>query len=112
MFPSLPKYKSGTQPVIPWYHKTEEEQLSVMQPGEKCVEADKFLSFIESELFPYIEKNYRPVPYRICSGHSSGGLCVTHSFLMHNNMFNSYIALSPSLYWDAGLVMKKLLNWQ
>jgi tetratricopeptide (TPR) repeat protein len=78
----------------------------VSYPGEKLGEADNYLSFIETELFPYIEKNYRTVPYRICCGHSKGGLCVTHAFLSHTNMFNAFIALNPSLYWDDGLVLK------
>src|SRR5665647_3092959 len=40
--------------------------------------ADQFLSYIEKELFPYVEKNYRTVPCRIFAGHSFGGLCVTY----------------------------------
>jgi hypothetical protein len=106
MFPSVPMYSRGTQPSKPWYNKKENNELRVSRHGEKCGEADKFLSFIETELFPFIEKSYRTLPYRICSGHSSGGLCVTHAFLSHTQMFNSYIALSPSLYWDDGLMMK------
>jgi hypothetical protein len=106
MFPSNPKYSRGTQPTKPWYNKKEDNELRVIRPGEKIGEADKFLSFIETELFPYIEKNYRTIPYRICCGHSKGGLCVTHAFLSHNNMFNAFIALNPSLYWDDGLIMK------
>jgi predicted alpha/beta superfamily hydrolase len=73
---------------------------------EKLGEADKFLHFIETELFPYIEKNFRTLPYRIFSGHSAGGMCVTHAFLSHTNMFNSYIAISPSLNWDSSLFNK------
>jgi len=106
MFPSKPRYSRGTQPTMTWYNKKEDNKLRVSQPDEKVGEADKYLSFIETELFPYIEKNYRTVPYRICCGHSKGGLCVTHAFLSHTNMFNAYIALNPSLYWDDGLVMK------
>jgi uncharacterized protein len=106
MFPSNPVYSRGTQPTKPWYNKKEDSVLRVSRPDEKVGEADKYLSFIEKELFPYIEKNYRTVPYRICCGHSKGGLCVTHAFLSHTNMFNAFIALNPSLYWDDGLVMK------
>jgi len=105
MFPSAPRNSRGTQPAKPWYHQKEDNELRVPRHGEKCGEADKFLSFIETELFPFIEKSYRTLPYRICSGHSSGGLCVTHAFISHTQMFNSYIALSPSLYWDDGLIM-------
>ena len=71
---------------------------------EKLGEADKFLSFIGTELIPFIDKNYRTLPYRIFSGHSAGGMCVTHAFLSHSNMFNACIAISPSLYWDSGFL--------
>ncbi|MDO9255238.1 MAG: alpha/beta hydrolase-fold protein [Bacteroidales bacterium] len=106
MFPSKPEYNRGTQPAKPWYTKKEDAELRASRPGEKIGEADNYLSFIETELFPFIEKNYRTVPYRICCGHSKGGLCVTHAFVSHATMFNAYIALNPSLYWDDGLVMK------
>ena len=106
MFPFKPEYSRGTRPATAWYDKKEENELRVYRPGEKIGEADKYLSFIETELFPFIEKNYRTVPYKIFCGHSKGGLCVTHAFLLHTNMFNAYIALNPSLYWDDGLVMK------
>ncbi len=106
MFPSRPKYSRGTQPAKPWYNKEEDNNLRASLPGEKLGEADNYLSFIETELFPFIEKNYRTVPYRICCGHSKGGLCVTHAFLSHTDMFNAFIALNPSLYWDDGLVLK------
>jgi predicted alpha/beta superfamily hydrolase len=89
-------------PTKPKYDKDGKEIK--YQRWDKLGEADKFLSFIETELFPFIEKNYRALPYRICSGHSAGGICVTHAFLSHNNMFNSYIAISPSLYWDSSLL--------
>lgn len=66
-------------------------------------EADNFLEFIEKELFLFIDTNYRTLPYNIFAGHSAGGMCVTHAFLSHNHMFNSYIAISPSLWWDSNL---------
>jgi uncharacterized protein len=106
MLPSKPLYKRGTQPAAALYNKKEDNELRVDRPGEKIGEADKYLSFIETELFPYIDKNYRTAPYKICCGHSKGGLCVTHAFLTHTGMFNAYIALSPPLYWDDGLIMK------
>lgn len=68
--------------------------------------ADKFLKFIEKELFPYIQTNYRTLPYRIFAGHSASGMCVAHAFLSHNKMFNGYIALSPCFWWDSNLFVK------
>src|SRR6185503_12010488 len=41
--------------------------------------ADNFLKFIETELIPQIEKQYRVQPYRILAGHSLGGLFAIHA---------------------------------
>ncbi len=106
LFPSQPKYMRGFHPAKPWYNIKEENELVLAPKCEICGQADKYLSFIESELIPFVDKNYRTLPYRICSGHSMGALCVTHAFLSHTNLFNSYIALSPPLYWDDGLLLR------
>ena len=64
--------------------------------------ADKFLDFIQTELIPEIEKRYRTAPYRIFAGHSLGGLLAIHSLITRPDLFNAYIAVSPSLQWDDG----------
>jgi len=69
--------------------------------------ADKFLKFIETELMPEVEKRYRVEPYRILAGHSFGGLFAIHAMLSRPELFNSYIAVSPSLQWDDGLLVKR-----
>ena len=63
---------------------------------------DKFLEFIQSELIPEIEKRYRTAPYRIFAGHSFGGLLAIHALITRPDLFNAYIAVSPSLQWDDG----------
>ncbi len=75
-------------------------------PNRASGGANQFLKFIETELFPFIEKEYRTVPYRIIKGHSASGMLVTHAFLSHNHMFNAYIGISPSLWWDSNLFSK------
>lgn len=62
--------------------------------------ADHFLDFIQTELMPEIEKRYRIAHYRIFSGHSLGGLLAIHILTSRPDMFNAYIAVSPSLWWD------------
>jgi predicted alpha/beta superfamily hydrolase len=62
--------------------------------------ADRFLQFIQTELFPEIEKRYPTATYRIFAGHSFGGLLAIHTLVTHTDMFNAYIAISPSLQWD------------
>lgn len=61
---------------------------------------ENFLKFIKDELMPFVEENYNPSPYKIFFGHSLGGLMTTYCLLNHPEMFNSYIAVSPSLWWD------------
>ena len=69
--------------------------------------SDKFLKFIETELIPKIEKDYRTQPYRVFAGHSFGGLFAIHSFLTRPEIFNAYIAVSPSMQWDNHLLSRK-----
>lgn len=61
---------------------------------------ENFLVFIEKELIPHIDSLYPAAPYRIISGHSLGGLTVVNAFVNHTNLFNAYIAIDPSLWWD------------
>jgi uncharacterized protein len=61
---------------------------------------DRFFDFIQNELMPEIEKRYRTAPYKIFAGHSFGGLMAIHILTTRPDMFNAYIAVSPSLWWD------------
>lgn len=62
--------------------------------------ADNFVLFFEQELIPFVEQNFRTQPFRIFSGHSFGGLFAIHTFFTKPELFNAYIAVSPSLWWD------------
>ncbi|MBS1521093.1 MAG: alpha/beta hydrolase [Bacteroidetes bacterium] len=68
---------------------------------------ETFFSFIEKELIPYIDSKYPTASYRMISGHSLGGLAVVKAFFNHTSLFNSYIALDPSLWWDQQKWIKK-----
>jgi len=61
---------------------------------------DHFIDFIQNELMPEIEKRYRTAQYRIFAGHSLGGLTAIHILITRTEMFQAYIAVSPSLQWD------------
>jgi predicted alpha/beta superfamily hydrolase len=69
--------------------------------------ADNFLKFFETELIPEIEKTYRVQPYRIFAGHSLGGLFAIHAMISKPGLFNSYIAVSPSLQWADNEALKR-----
>ena len=70
--------------------------------------ADNFLKFFETELIPEIEKTYRVQPYRILAGHSLGGLFAIHAMISKPGLFNSYVAVSPSLQWENDEAMKRV----
>jgi len=59
-----------------------------------------FISFIEKELQPYVEKNYRTTSSKTIVGQSLGGLLATEVLLKKTHLFSQYIIISPSLWWD------------
>jgi len=61
--------------------------------------ADAFLEFLEKEVVPFVDLQYRTEPYRVLAGHSLGGLFAVHAFLSDTG-FDAFIASSPSLYWN------------
>lgn len=71
-------------------------------------DADKFLAFIEEELIPFTDRNYRTNPYRILFGHSRAGLFSIYTLIENPELFNTYLSISPSLYWDNRLMFKKM----
>ena len=68
---------------------------------------EKFISFIEKELMPYIDAHYPTEPYKMLIGHSLGGLMVMHALVHHTSMFNSYICIDPSMWWDNQKLLKE-----
>jgi predicted alpha/beta superfamily hydrolase len=73
--------------------------------------ADKYLSFIEQDVIPYIENHYRTEKFRILSGHSYGGLLVSHSFYKKPNLFQAHFANSPSFFWDSGKTVSNIVTF-
>jgi predicted alpha/beta superfamily hydrolase len=69
--------------------------------------ADKFLDFFEKELIPEIESRYRVQPFRVFAGHSFGGLFALHALFTRPQLFNGWIAVSPTLTWDDRYLAKK-----
>ncbi len=71
--------------------------------------ARDFWDFLTTELFPYIDSNYRVTPggaYRYIAGHSFGGIAVLYGFFFHNDAIKNFIATSPSLWWDNEIFFK------
>jgi predicted alpha/beta superfamily hydrolase len=68
---------------------------------------ENFLQFIKTELIPMIDKKYKTDHYRIFAGHSFGGLSSLNCLLTHPDLFDAYIAVSRSLWWDREYLLKK-----
>jgi len=67
----------------------------------------RFIAFLECELQPFIEKNYKTASSKTIIGQSLGGLLATEILLTQPSLFNKYIIVSPSLWWDNGSLLKK-----
>ncbi|WP_373518800.1 alpha/beta hydrolase-fold protein [Pricia sp.] len=66
---------------------------------------NKFLEFMRSELFPYIEQNYPGAQNRTIVGHSFGGLVVMNALTKLQEMFANYLLIDGSLYFDDELFL-------
>lgn len=66
----------------------------------KLTEPGPFVHFLSTELMPYIDKNYPTSPYRILTGHSLGGLLAIDIMTNFPYLFNSYIAIDPSMWYN------------
>jgi predicted alpha/beta superfamily hydrolase len=62
--------------------------------------SNNFMKFIETELMPYVESNYNTAPYKILVGHSLGGLTAIDVLTGNANLFNAYIAIDPSMWFE------------
>ncbi|QQQ27633.1 alpha/beta hydrolase [Chryseobacterium indoltheticum] len=68
--------------------------------------SDKFISFLEKELKPYIESQFKTTD-KYLFGQSLGGLLATEILLKKPELFNNYFIISPSLWWDDESLLKQ-----
>ncbi len=69
--------------------------------------SDKFISFIETELLPFIEKKFKTTESKTIIGESLGGLLAAEILLKKSLLFNTYIIVSPSLWWNNGSLLNQ-----
>ena len=81
---------------------------TIFAKGQNTGGADNFLGFLQNELLPAINKNYRTYPdsSAIC-GESLGGLLNSYILWKQPELFKSYIIISPSLIWNNKVVLKQ-----
>lgn len=66
----------------------------------------KFIDFIGNELEPYIDSEYKTNKTKTIIGQSLGGLLATEILFKKPDLFNKYIIISPSLWWDDESLLK------
>ncbi|MBA3682610.1 MAG: alpha/beta hydrolase [Bacteroidetes bacterium] len=81
----------------------EEDKKSYPTTGH----SDKFIAFIEKELQPFIEKKYKANGSKTIIGQSLGGLLAAEILFKKPKLFNKYIIISPSLWWDNGSLLQQ-----
>lgn len=63
-------------------------------------ESEKFISFLENELQPFVESKYKTTSDKTIIGQSLGGLLATEIVYKKPTLFTNYIIISPSIWWD------------
>ena len=71
-------------------------------------EGDRFLDFIERELVPAVDREFRTSGRRELAGHSRGGLLVVHALVARPGLFDAHYAHSPALWRDDAEMVARL----
>ncbi|MCF2910757.1 hypothetical protein L1285_20835 [Pseudoalteromonas sp. DL2-H2.2] len=69
--------------------------------------AKSFIAFIENELRPLVEQRYRTRQSNTLIGQSLGGLLASEILFHHTTLFDHYMIISPSLWWDDESLLAK-----
>lgn len=59
-----------------------------------------FIRFIRDEVLPFAEDNYGPFFHRVLFGYSLGGIFTLQTMMSDPQLFNAYVAGSPSLWYE------------
>lgn len=65
-----------------------------------------FRRFIRDELMPEVKTRYRTTDETAIVGESLAGLFVIETFLLEPDLFDAYIAIDPSLWWNDQQLVK------
>jgi uncharacterized protein len=66
----------------------------------------KFRAFLRDELMTQVSARYRTAPEKAIMGESLAGLFVMETFLLEPNLFDTYLAFDPSLWWNNQSLVK------
>jgi predicted alpha/beta superfamily hydrolase len=70
--------------------------------------AQAFRDFIRTELLPEVVRRYRTTGERAIVGESLAGLFVVETLVLEPDLFDTYIAIDPSLWWNDGRLARRI----
>ncbi len=68
----------------------------------------RFIQFLEKELLPFVQQHFRSSGSTLI-GESLGALLATEVLFEKPTLFDRYILISPSLWWDDGSLLRRPL---
>ncbi|MFC5345967.1 alpha/beta hydrolase [Brevundimonas staleyi] len=84
---------------------TEDPELIARYPTQG--QSERFRRFLLEEVQPFVEGRFRTSGETVLMGESLAGLFVVETFLKEPQMFDAYVAVSPSLWWDGGRLARQ-----
>lgn len=84
---------------------TQDAELIARYPTQG--QSGRFRQFLADEVLPFVEARYRTNGETALMGESLAGLFVVETFLKEPQMFDAYVAVSPSLWWDGGQLARQ-----
>lgn len=69
--------------------------------------SEAFRAFIRDELMPEVRRRYRVTEERAIIGESLAGLFIVETFFLEPDLFGTYLALSPSIWWNAESLVRQ-----
>jgi hypothetical protein len=67
--------------------------------------AQAFRVFLRTELLPELARRYRTTGERAIVGESLAGLFVVDTLVREPDLFDTYVAIDPSLWWNGGQLL-------
>lgn len=84
---------------------TDDPELIARYPTQG--QSQRFRDYIRSEIQPWVAATFRTNGQSTLMGESLAGLFVVETLLTDPQMFDAYVAISPSLWWDGGALVER-----
>ncbi|NUB07946.1 alpha/beta hydrolase [Azospirillum sp. Vi22] len=103
-FDVLRRYRDLTPPTPPEFIPPSRDGASVIETGGR----DDFLAFVETQVIPAVETRLRiDWQRRTLFGHSLGGLFSLYVLYTRGDLFQTYVAADPAIWWNGQGILKE-----